>query len=78
MAPPFRCTKSSSNDCGLKVVVVFVVVGSVVRMVNSRSGVVDTVGGLAVVTSVVVVDSAADLEEAFEVSCKTGMKSKSL
>ncbi len=71
MAPPFRCTNSSSNDCGLNVVVVFVVVGSVVRMVNRRRGVVDTVKGLAVVASDVVVDDAdseADLEEALDAS----------
>ncbi len=72
MAPPFRCTNSSSNDCGLNVVVVFVVVGSVVRMVNRRRGVVDTVEGLAVVASDVVVDddadSEADLEEALDAS----------
>jgi hypothetical protein len=69
VAPPFRCTKSSSNDCGLNVVVVFVVVGSVVRMVNSRRGVVDTVEGLAVVASDVDdTDSEADLEEALDAS----------
>ncbi len=50
-------------------------VGSVVRIVNSRRGVVDTVEGLAVVASDVVVDDAdseADLEEALDASWKMG------
>ncbi len=61
--PPLRWTNSSSNDCGLNVVVVLVVVGSVVRIVKSRNSVVDTVGGM-VTSTVVVVVVVEDLDAA--------------